>query len=377
MTVDPPAQVAASLSHLRAAADEIVVAVDSRVDPELLGAYRDVADRLLRYEFRPPVDRPRAWLYAQCSSDWILSIDGDEVPSAAMIDALPHLVVATDVQQYAFPRRWLFPTLDTWIGELPWWPDFQVRLVRNDATLALRGGLHGGTVPAFPVLHVEAPIYHLDGILKSEAERRAKALEYEAQQPGARAFGGGPLNETLYLPERAELSDLRRVPSEDTTLIHAVVTADAGVAPADVPSLVATEDVDALAPSDGLADSAYRADLAPFDRDERMAPGERRPIYLRVTNAGSAWWPWGLEQAPSIRVSYHWRTLDGEMVEYEGDRSPLTARLAPGATQIVPVWVQAPSAAGSYLLEFDLVHEHVRWFEAPLTVVMDVGDRRC
>jgi hypothetical protein len=106
-----------------------------------------------------------------------------------------------------------------------------------------------------------------------------------------------------------------------------------------------------------------------------MAPGERRPVYLRVENRGTVSWPWGLEQEPLIRVSYHWRTPDREVLVYEGIRSPLTARLGPGESQIVPVWVDAPTAAGTYLLEFDMVHEHVRWFESPLVVEMLVADR--
>ena len=81
MTADPPAQVAVALDALRPVADEIVVAADSRVDVGALRAYDDVADRVVRFEFRPPVDRPRAWLAAQCTGDWLLSIDGDEVPS--------------------------------------------------------------------------------------------------------------------------------------------------------------------------------------------------------------------------------------------------------------------------------------------------------
>jgi hypothetical protein len=96
---------------------------------------------------------------------------------------------------------------------------------------------------------------------------------------------------------------------------------------------------------------------------------------FRVANRGSAWWPWAWEQEPHIRVSYHWRTLDGEPLVFEGVRSSLPARLDPGESQIVPVWVEAPAEAGRYLLEFDLVHEHVRWFESPLVIEMEVADR--
>ena len=65
MTVDPPARVAALLGRLRPVADEVVVAVDDRLDPDSLDPVRAVADRVLPFTFRPPVDRPRAWLAAQ------------------------------------------------------------------------------------------------------------------------------------------------------------------------------------------------------------------------------------------------------------------------------------------------------------------------
>jgi hypothetical protein len=380
LTVDPPAQVATSLSYLRPLADEIVVLVDSRVDADALGAYVDVADRVFRYEFRPPVDRPRAWLHGQCHGDWIMSIDGDEVPSRRMIDELPGLVAATDVQQYLFPRRWLFGEATTWLGELPWWPDFQVRLVRNDATLAVPGGIHGGIVPVLPARYVEAPLYHLDTLVTSESDRRAKADAYEAYEPGRQAYGGGPLNETLYLPERRRSARLRDVPAEDRPWIDDVLRARSRAGPSGLVEtpLVPAEEIDDLAPDCSLPALAYHADLSLFDDDPRMAPGERRPFYLRIRSDGAGswpWWPWGSTKYPPVRISYHWRTVDGEPLAFENLRTPLPARLAPGDTQIVPVWVDAPAQSGRYLLEFDVVHEMVRWFEQPLAVEVQVAER--
>jgi hypothetical protein len=378
MTIDPPARVAAMLSLFRPVADEIVVAVDSRVHVGELRAYDDVADRVLRFEFQPPVDRPRAWLHQQCRGDWILGIDGDEVPSGDLVESLPELVAARDVQHVAFPRRWLYPNADTWLGELPWWPDFQIRLVRNDATLAFRGGVHGGVMPAAPSLHVDTPLYHLDCIVKSKRQRRKKARDYEAQQPAREAYGGGPLNATMYVPERRRVTDLCPVPVEDRELIDCVLGATAvptSIGPYGSVPVAPASEIDAVAPTRRLPRDAYRATLALYERGRRMAPGERRPVHVRVTNDGTVTWPWGLDPEPQIRVSYHWRTTDGRTVTFEGMRSPFTARLAPGGSQIVPVWVEAPSDSGIYVLEFDLVHEHVRWFETPLAVEIDVSHR--
>jgi len=309
-----------------------------------------VADRVLSFTFEAPVDRPRAWLAAQCTGEWLLTIDGDEVPTPAFVAALPSLLEDRDVQQYQLPRRWLYPSSDRWLAELPWWPDFQLRLARNDATLSVRGGTHAGIVPVLPSRHLDLPLYHLDLLLRSEAEREAKAAAYEAERPGHRAYGGGLLNETLYLPERQSGLAAEPVPHEDRAWIGRVLSG---------------EDVD----------DRYRVGLEMFDTDHRIVPGETRPLYVRVQNLSTATWPWGLEQHPEIRVSYHWRTAGGELVRYEGLRSPLPCRLGPGESTIVPTWVEAPTDPGEYVLEIDLVHEHVRWFEAPLRVEMRVAER--
>jgi len=386
MTVDPPVRVAALLSLFREAAGEIVVAVDSRVDPAALAPLVTVADRVVRFRFRPPVDRPRAWLTAQCSGDWILSIDGDEVPSAALLDRLPGLLADKDVLQHHLPRRWLFPDPGSWLAELPWWPDHQVRLVRNGFGAAVaRSGVHGGMVAVLPNRQAEAPLYHLDCVLTSEQERQDKADRYEAEHPGRQAFGGGPLNHTLYLPERTHTRAPQPVPPEDRVLIDHVLagtTVDTAVPAADLDRipLVPDDEIDALAGPPTLAgalpDDAYRARLALADHeDRRLAPGERRPLYVRVTNAGGVRWPWGLDHEPLIRVAHHWRDADGAVVQQEGLRSPFPVAVDPGETVVVPVWVDAPSAEGTYLLDVDLVHEHVRWFDDPLTVEVRVAER--
>ena len=205
-----------------------------------------------------------AWLHAQCHGDWILSLDGDEVPSPALVDQLPELVSRRgNVIQYHIPRRWLHPDAGTWLGELPWWPDFQVRLVRNDAVLAVRGGLHGGIVPALPARHTEAPLYHLDCLVKPEGERARKAAKsYEAFAPGPTAYGGGRQNDVLYLPERQQIDDLRPVPAIDRGCIETVLPArrrpSAGGREAGPVEWVSADEIDALAPQNrALTATAY------------------------------------------------------------------------------------------------------------------------
>ncbi|MGH2905090.1 MAG: hypothetical protein ACRDK7_16120 [Solirubrobacteraceae bacterium] len=104
-THDPGARVAAIMRQLRPVADEIVIAVDSRLDAQLLGRFADVADRLLRYEFVDSTEQAAPWIATQCTGDWILRIAGDEVLCPGLIERLPELTSARDVFQYWLPCR--------------------------------------------------------------------------------------------------------------------------------------------------------------------------------------------------------------------------------------------------------------------------------
>ena len=132
MTRGPGERVAAMLSLFRGVADEILVAVDDRAGPEVEEPLAAVANRVVRYPYADPVDRPLAWLHAECRGDWVLTIDDDEVPMQALLDTLPELAQADDVTHYWLPRRWLYGELDRWLDTRPWRPDYQPRLVLND-----------------------------------------------------------------------------------------------------------------------------------------------------------------------------------------------------------------------------------------------------
>jgi hypothetical protein len=240
MTNDPPARVAAILRLLRDVADEILVAVDSRVDQSLIGVLEGLADRIWRFEQRPPVDRPRRWLASQCRGDWVLWFDGDEVPSPALVQALPRLMSARDIVQYHVPRRWLFPDADHWLEESPWWPDHQIRLLRNDPATSRYGGTHEPMLPTLPWRCLEDPIYHLNCLVWNIAARRAKVRLYDAERPGMISPGGGPFNEVLQIPEQHTTLRPVEVPAEDRAWIETVLAARPAAACGPAPSTPAT-----------------------------------------------------------------------------------------------------------------------------------------
>lgn len=76
---------------------------------------------------------------------------------------------------------------------------------------------------------------------------------------------------------------------------------------------------------------------------------------LRVQNLSDFAWD------PLINLSYHWYDATGRNLVWEGMRTPL-AGIVPNEVRGVAASIIAPSAAGTYTLRFDLVHEGVTWF---------------
>jgi hypothetical protein len=219
LTDAPGARIRAIMEPLREVADEIVLAADARVDP---GAYRDVADRVVHYKFER-LEAHLASLHEQCSGDWVLRLDGDEVPSPALVAALPELIADREIRQYWLPRRWLDPAGSGWLDELPWAPDYHNRLVRNDESLRFGGELHSGAEPGYPARYLHEPVYHLVCALETREERHVRSLRYEIQRPGLVAPGGGPFNATFYLPERFARRAPRPLPAADADAVNEVL----------------------------------------------------------------------------------------------------------------------------------------------------------
>lgn len=375
----PAAQVIAALSPLRGVADEIVIALDSRLDAAAVAAYEGFADRVVRVDYEPPFERYLAWLHGLCRGDWVLRLDADEVPSRGLVDALPELTARRDVLQLFLPTRWLHPRADRWLDEWPWSPDHHNRLVRRDPLLGFSGRLHSEAVPQFPCEYLETPIYHL-ATLSRRRERRAKVAAYRKLPRSLWAPDADGSTEEIYLPEEFAQRPPVAVPAEDLQWIEAALDGGKRTTPlwlrrAAKGPVVPVSEVDRTWAQRPLPLAAYDADLAAADEHRRLVAGEHRPFRVRVTNRGTEPWPGG-QHEPLIRVAYRWRDAAGSAVGDEGFRSALPAALGPGATCVVSAIVAAPPQPGDYLLELDLVHEFVRWFGAPLRLPMRVDATR-
>jgi hypothetical protein len=370
VTGDPPKRVAAVLGALRGVAEEIVVAADASSQVGTAPEVAAVADRICEIDYEPPLERYLAWLHSLCQGDWIFRIDGDEMPSTALVKGLPNLMQARDVVQYRLPRRWLFGDAEHWLDQPPWSPDYQIRLVRNDpAMLRFPGTVHSSVEPVLPARYLEMSFYHLVLLTTSREERERRIALYE-ELP--RSQGHVVANEEFYLPELRAPHAVRPVPIEDVSLITPalVATGTSGHVARLSPERIARRDIERTWALRKLPPAAYDVVLTPLADDVAADPRQERLIPIRIENRGPERFPWG-EFEPRIRLGYRW--LDGEAAGMEGPRTLLPSDVAPGASAIALLRVVAPSRSGRARLEVDLVHEGVRWFGTGATVTMEVA----
>jgi SAM-dependent methyltransferase len=106
-----------------------------------------------------------------------------------------------------------------------------------------------------------------------------------------------------------------------------------------------------------LAAEAYRAKLRLLDPPAELAVGEATTVRVAVTNdSGLAW-----RHAGSLRLGNHWQR-DGRHIVQDDGRTALPPVVQPGETVELDLRVTAPADQGTALLELDLVHEFIGWW---------------
>jgi tRNA (mo5U34)-methyltransferase len=89
-------------------------------------------------------------------------------------------------------------------------------------------------------------------------------------------------------------------------------------------------------------------------------------FWLRAQNIGLARWQSAREANSEKGVVFlgsHLLKTDEEEVDWDYGRAPLPHDLEPGEAVDIEFKVQAPREPGRYVVEFDMVAEHIAWFE--------------
>lgn len=329
-------------SSLRPHVDEIIVGVDERAADDTFGSACAVADVVFRFQHTGSSMPVKGSLGTFTRCDWLLEVDDDELFDEHLPAVLPTLLDGEHTHAY-FPRKWI-ATIDPlrYAARQPWFPDWQLRLIRNDASLYWHPPeAHiGFTVVGTPRYESRTSILHFESQEADPDERRAKIDRYRNA----------------------------RVPS----LEHYAKIPPASAAPLDVPPLLPSEggsDRVRTHVIDGVVGALPANALPPWgahlevEMPEAVAARSTTFVRLRAHNTGVLRWvpPCGLRW-PILQFGYVVTSEGTTGASAEGARSPMPYQVEPGESADVLATFVAPPEPGRVRVAWDVVSEHEAWF---------------
>ena len=123
------------------------------------------------------------------------------------------------------------------------------------------------------------------------------------------------------------------------------------------------------AKEDGIAENGLKHFLAELKLKDAPRTGRvsaEQTFRVRVENVGATCWPAAGEEGTGTGAVYlgsHLLRGIEEEVEWDYARARLPRDLEPGETAEIALTVRLPKTPGRYILEFDMVAEHITWFE--------------
>jgi nitrite reductase/ring-hydroxylating ferredoxin subunit len=334
------------LSEISNYSDQVLVGVDAASVDGTLEIAKGHADLVYQFSHPGHLAAARMLPFEYATGDWILSLDDDESFEPSFDALVPSLLAQRYVTHYWFPRKWIV-SLDPCerLDGPHWFPDWQLRLFRNDRTLVWKPARpHSGYRVQGPgCREARASILHFEPLLCGAEVRQRKRKTYLEMGADPRAdeqFNIGP--------------DAPRVKAGDCLRRHGMPRARAA-------QRIVTGTVHAFtAPA-----APWLATIMRVDMPETARAGERFVAEVHARNSGAvAWAPFFGDRSANIQLGYHLLDGDGRLIQWDTPRCPVLIFVPPGETALFLYRINAPAPAGRYLLEFDLVCEGEAWFSA-------------
>lgn len=358
ITRDSANRLAGVIAEASCYADEVIVGVDAASTDRTFEVASESADVV--YRFRLPMEgqlapaRLLALEYA--TGDWILSLDDDEsmeetfdaiVPDlmAAKDEILPELRVRGEFTHYYFPRKGIVNLQPCeFLRSAPWFPDWQLRLFRNDPALVWKPPFahsgyrihgQGGYEPRCSILHFEP-------LLCSSEKRRRKIDSY-------RRTGSN-----------SAMDELDRFSSEfirHEARLRPAVERRPRIGPARIHPNVRDLEI-ALQPP-------WKSVILNVSLPAVVSAGSDVTGTVTVRNTGKlAWWPKAGGRSAVVSLGFQWLKFNwrGKMRRRNGGGFLLPRVVRPGEELKVPVRFIAPAKCGDYHLEWDMLSQGECWF---------------
>jgi hypothetical protein len=121
-----------------------------------------------------------------------------------------------------------------------------------------------------------------------------------------------------------------------------------------------------------LPDSAYRVEWGELRVPATLKPAEAARVRVGFKNVSDSTWPYGGGTGGmlyTIRLTHRWLKPSAgsearEVIGYGDRRAELPHPVRPGESVALDDTLTAPAEPGRYLVQFDLIHEGVAYFES-------------
>lgn len=116
--------------------------------------------------------------------------------------------------------------------------------------------------------------------------------------------------------------------------------------------------------TEALPTNAYAAEILCEPAETTVEAGSTIPLHVRIRNFSKTAWPClGREDGQCwVKLGNHWLNANLEPLIHDDARANLENDLEPGGTADLVLNATAPSSAGDYVLELDMVQEAIAWF---------------
>ncbi|BCW90854.1 hypothetical protein sos41_40300 [Alphaproteobacteria bacterium SO-S41] len=345
MTRDSEQRLGRLLNECRAFADEIVVGVDASSTDQTLEVARAHADVVYLFRHSGRLSEARMLPLRYATGDWILSLDDDESMEESFDAILHELVTDRSLTHRWFPRKWIV-SLDPceYLCGSPWYPDWQLRLFRNDPTIVWKPPRpHSGYHVLGPgCLEERASILHFEPVWCSEEDRLQKVERYRRQgaaadsevQYGSLRSDAGRKRTTRRDPQAVWSGDHRRL---FDPLVHEFSRSEA---------------------------TGWGAKILSAEMSPSASAGGTVQAEVCVRNTGTRSWApiMGALRSADLNLTYHVLDSSGSLLQRGGRRFPIPRFVSPGSDVRFICEFGAPAAPGLYQIEWDLVNDGECWF---------------
>jgi hypothetical protein len=326
-------------------ADEILIGVDATSPDRTYEVACGLADVVYRFRLPGQLSPARMLVFEYATGDWILSLDDDESMEESFDAILPTLLSDGSITHCWFPRKWIV-NLDPceYLHAIPWYPNFSLRLFRNDRSLVWKPpDLHGQYyVQGSGYLEERTSILHFE-LVQNTPGTRARKLEMYRQATGPSAI-------EYYAPPK----DTPRRPAAPRQIT-------AARAPRSAP--IVHPDIHELAPI-GLP--PWNATFLNIDVP-RLAR-RREPMIAEVTVLNSGRLAWSRTNStnngwPVLKLGRRLLDRNGRRLNKRFNLLDVPRLVRPGE-KVTFIWpIRAPRWPGRYIIEWDMLSESECWFE--------------